>query len=249
MIEYVILVIGAAFVVMTIVLIAIIRDAKRDNIRVFVLRTFNRSDAPLMYRGHVKLFADKGELMSELYIRDRGKPKGIGTFPQKFFKPFGKKEYLIMLEEFDFGRYRPLERIDAYGLSKVYGPRKDEAGNEVIGPDGMRVYEEHTVRVGLTEPVPNDDFDFILKKKEEIRERYKTEEKRNKWLAYAAGGFLIVVVCITLGLSAYWNYETIKELRGGTVQQTQIVSDMIYKLFRNDTVQEAVKEELPPPPG
>lgn len=237
-----------------IVTVLIVLSNRRNNVFFLIIKTFNRSEVPILAKGRIKELREKGTLMSEAFIRKNGRWTGIGTFHQKFLMPFRKNKFLLMVEEWDVGRYRPLVRSEAYGMVKVYDLIKDIDGKPVYDLDGKPKYEERTQRTGVIEAMTNDDFDYIQHKLTEMDRRYQQEQKATATWKLIAGGFLVVVLVIGMVMSAYYNYNTATELKTGAVQQTQLITETIYKLFSNETIKEAArvvppKQNIPAPPG
>jgi hypothetical protein len=245
----------AAPIVTTIIIIGlIILKSGKNNTTFLVIKTFNRSEVPIFYKGRIKQLRDRDNLMSEAIITKEGKKTGIGTFHQKFIMPFGNKRYLMILEEWDVGRYRPMQRLEGYGLSRVWEAQRDAQGKPIYDLEGKRKFEEKVQRVGVLEPVSNDDFEYIRHKLAEVEKRYEIKQKDSQTWKYIAGGFIVVVILATVIMSAYYNYQTAVELKNGAVTQTQSISETIYKLFSNETIREAArvappKDNRPAPPG
>lgn len=236
-----------------IITVLIVASNRRNNVFFLIIKTFNRTEVPILTKGRIKELREKGTLMSEAFIRKNGRWAGIGTFHQRFLMPFRKNKYLLLVEEWDVGRYRPMVRTEGYGVVKIYDLVKDAEGKAMFDLDGKPKYEERPQRTGLIEPMTNDDFDYIQHKLTEMDRRYAQEQKNTAAWKLIAGGFLVVVLTIGMVMSAYYNYNTATELKNGAVIQTQTIAETIYRLFSNETVREAARvvppnQNIPAPP-
>ena len=152
--------------------------------------------------------------MAEYIMKVRGKKKEIGTFHQKHLKPTTNNKYIILLEEWDRGRFRPMEREQNFS-------------------------GELTIK-----PVPNHDIDWILQRKEKNRILEHKKEERGKWIPALVSAGLLIIVAVFMALVSYWMVEMSANFKDASAEFNKgahkDVKDM-KQLLENSTVQIDIK--------
>jgi len=259
-----------------IIIAIMVMMGKKSNVEYIILQTFEGSQRPLMKKGLVDVKND-GTRMAEHVIGEGSNKIYVGTFHQKYLKPTTHGKYLMMLEEFDVGRYRPLEYNGDIKKSKikipVYTdiPKKDKEGNtlqDVYGnvlyefkndEKGRPLYREIEEDISSMVSVPNDDIDYMLSRKEKNKKLLERKEKESKWLPYLLGGAAFVFVFLGVVLSSYYNFQSASEIKEGlgnfnaAAQTEQIINTFVDRMT-NKTTRDLFKESgdgvnIDTPPG
>jgi len=249
---------------------------KKSNIDYVILQTFEGAQRPFIKKGLVDVKNDGGR-MAEHVMTVAGKQEGIGTFHQKYLKPSAGGRYIMLLEEHDVGRYRPLEyrgdifksmlRVPVYTNKQLKDkkgePLLDKKGEPIYeikkDKNGLPIYQEIEEEVAGLVSVPNDDIDYMLSRKEKNRLLLARKKETNKWLPYIAGGLIFLFVFMGVVLSSYYNYQTSIEIRKGLgnfdgAAQTERVINLFVEKMTNTTTRDVFKvqpeeSDADKPPG
>lgn len=242
---------------LTLFFVLILLDRKAGNIDYLICQTFLQNQKWYTVRGKVDVKND-GTFMAEHIIITGGK-KPIGLFHQKHLKPSKGNRYMMILEEWDVGRYRPLEyEGHIYGQTEVIKriPIYDAKGNVLKGSDGKIVYKDlkDIIDQGLLRGTPNHDIDWILRRKEKNRIMLIKKDENKKWLPMIASAGVLIIVAIFMVFAAYYLVQYSENLEAASknfnpTKQTQDTVEIIKDLLFNETIQDRVKsnvEGLPP---
>jgi len=250
-------------VVAGIIIALIIAFGKKSNVEYVILQTFEGSQRPLMKKGLVDVKND-GTRMAEHVIGTGANKIFAGTFHQKYLKPTTAGKYLMMLEEFDVGRYRPLEYNGNIKKSKIKipvylnDPKIDEKGNTLVDAfgnvifkiktdeKGRPVYKEIEEDISSMVSVPNDDIDYMLSRKEKNKKLLERKQKESKWLPYLLGGAAFVFVFLGVVLSSYYNFQSAVEIKNGLANfnagaQTEQIINTFVEQMTNRTTRDVFK--------
>lgn len=231
MVSYVLLAfIGVPFAIGAGILLASLLT-KKSNIRYLIIQSFIGNEKILIKHGYIDV--SKHDVMAEHNLIEKNKKIPIGTFHQKYLKPM-QKGYLMLLEEYDKGRYRPLV---------LSGVSKDN--------------QEY---ISKLEAVPNDDVNFILRTKEEMFKLLQRDKKENRWLSIVANLGTLIIVGVVLVLVAFYQNEASNNYAEGNLRieqalkhidegaQAQKVAEVMLKLLTNQTVRDLIPATVEPPP-
>lgn len=185
-------------------------DRKRGNIEYIIYRTFLGGQKIYKVRGMVDVKND-GSFMAE-HVALTGGKRPIGKFHQKHMKDAGKGQWLMVLEEYDIGRFRPLEyRGHLKGKSEVVRrvPMLDEKGTIRRDAKGTPMFTEsrEIIDTGTLKGIKNDDVDWILQRKEKNRQLLLRKEERNKWWPVIAAGGIMIIAGVVLVMTAFYLNE------------------------------------------
>lgn len=219
----------------------------KPNIKYIITQTFHGNIRVLLRVGFV--VSDPKMLnMATHTMLVNGVKKEIGTFHQKYLHTTDKGSMVLMLEEFDIGRYRPMIKGEVKKMSAEFknvsqGEREDD--NTIIEVQG----------------VPNEDIDWILGSRDKIRQVFaKQQQEKYKWLPYIMGGIVVLFVFLGLIATSYYNYmasqthektvERIAKTFDPATQTERIIKAFVNEMV-NGTVRDVIKEkeEPPRPPG
>lgn len=230
-------------------------DRKKGNIDYHICQTFLGGQRWMTLRGLVDVKND-GSFLAEHTLVDGGK-RPIGLFHQKHLKPSRGNRYSMLLEEWDVGRYRPLEyEGHIQGKSEVVKlmPKLDGNSKPVRDKKGNIefVKDKEIIDTGLLKATPNHDIDWILRRKEKNRLMILKKDEKFKWLPLLAGGAVLVVAGVILvAVAMYMNdmsghFETAsKNFNTGedVINRITKIEEQVY----NGTVVDRIKSQ--PPPG
>ena len=211
---------GIIIMVLTFILLLVFGGhSKKSNITYIILQTFLGSKKAINIKGYVDRVND-GSYMAEHYILEKGKKQAIGTFHQKWLIPSTKDKYIMFLEEYDAGRYRPIEYND-----------KDKNFN----------------------PIPNEDIDWLISRKEKNRRMLEEKKKESHWKQYLASGILLFLVVVAIFIQGYFMVETSNNLKAGEQQLAKVIREqnpaeiqertvkLIFSVLKNETIRNVVK--------
>lgn len=188
--------------------VMVLLDAKKGNITYIICQTFLGGQKWYMGQGKVDIKND-GSYMAE-HVLYKPKKLQIGLIHQKFLKPQKGNRYLIVLEEWDTGRFRPLDyRGHMKGRTTLTRKimQEDNDGNPILDPKTKEIQYSDKVEVidyGTLIATPNHDIDYIVQRKDKNRQLLLKKQEANKWLPMIIGGALFVIVGVMLVVS--WMY-------------------------------------------
>lgn len=253
---WIVAVIAGTALMFTMFFVMLMLDRKRGNIEYNICQTFLGGQRWYRARGMVDVKND-GTFMAEHVILTGGK-KPIGLFHQKHLKNITGKQYMMLLEEWDTGRFRPLEyrgHIKGKTIVTRLVPVVDELGKQKKDDKGKPLYRktEDTIDTGLLKGIPNHDIDWIVRRKEKNRELLIKKEERNKWLPVLVSGGVLIIAGIMLVLVAYYMNEMSVNFKTAASQSssgkaTADTVKIIRDLLLNETYQDRL-ENLDRPPS
>lgn len=214
----IVLVIGVLFVVIfCLVIFLMSRMNKRTNIEYTIVQTFDHGQKMYKRKGMVTI-PDGFDAMAKHEIVYKGKKAEIGSFHQKYLHPVDSLNYIMMLEEWDTGRFHPIE---------------------------LKVSEDQK-RFSKFTSVPNDDVDFILHTKEKYRDLLTIKEKNSIWKQLFTSYGVLAVVGVILVLTVFYMNQMADSLKIATdnfneAKNTERVAKIFVEVMTNETFREAIK--------
>ncbi len=232
----------------------IILERKKGNIDYIICQTYLGGQRWYMLKGMVDKKND-GSFLAEHVIFKGGKHP-IGLFHQKHLKHHLGKRYMMILEEWDVGRYRPLEyRGHLKGKTKMIRriTNFDDKGDIIRDKKGNIDFtdKEEIIDNGRLKATPNHDIDWIIRRKEKNRELLLKKEEKWKWLpALAAGGLLIIsglmMVAAWMYLADYSENLESASKNFGNHQDPKVTTDIVLRVLYNQS-QTSIKDVDKPP--
>jgi len=238
-------------VVMIIIFIVLaLRSGKRGNIDYLIVQTYLGNKRPVFGRGMVTL--DNVEKVAIFQLFGKGTTKEIGTFHQKHLYPNPKGGFLMLLDQFEIGRFRPMEITDETKEEMVIKTAKDFLGQPAKDKDGNPIRTATKQESRVVRPVSNDDVDFIIGTRERLKEKLtKRAKKKSFWRTLAAISIYFFLF-LSIAFNAFYNYESHKENiammeRQSEANVAKVVTETIMHVLMNQTIKDVVKQ-IPQPP-
>lgn len=237
------------FIVMIGMFTLLVLLGRRFNIFYWVTQSFKNSERKFLLKGKVDVLND-GSFMA---VHKVGKNL-LGTWSQQFLTPSKGKYYIMELEEYDTGRYRPRQSSHLIRNEVDIAQWDDKKGDYQRDASGKIVFKKDKLPIAVANSVTNDDIDFILKRKDLNKRMLQKKKEDRGWINTLIAGGVFVVVAIMMIFASYWNYQSYVETQKGVANALSQLSDeeyerarleMIFEVLRNQRILEA--QEVEPP--
>ena len=230
-------------VVFVIILFSSFKSKGKGNIEYIIIQSYLGVKKPVRARGFVTL-DDAGTIAIFEMFAAKGRTE-IGSFHQKHLLPF-EKGYIMFLEQYEIGRYRPYEFQDKTKDELVETFDKDFLGNVVHGKDGKPLISITKQSIGLIQPVSNDDVDFIIRSRDRIKEKLLAKQKKNSLWRMLAVVSIYIFLFLSIFINSYYNYLQSEKITGVIERQSEaevskVVTQTIMTVLMNQTVKDVVK--------
>jgi len=229
----------------------IAKGGKKGNIEYLIIQTYLGNKRPIKRRGMVKI--DTAEHIALFTMFDKGQIHEIGTFPQKYLLPWSKG-FLMLLDQYEIGRYRPLEISDEVKPETYDVTQKDFLGMPERDKDGKFIKTNEKITKRVIKTVSNEDFDFIIGSREKLKSKLlKRAKKKSFWRTIAAIA-LYFFLFLSIAFNAYYNFETHQSNQAMIERQSeakvaeQVTKTIMYVLM-NQTIKDVVKPVPLPTPS
>jgi hypothetical protein len=246
--------IGLGFIVMVLLIIILILKDNKSNIDYIICQTFTGNQKWYKAIGLVDVKNDG----SYTVVHKVMQPKlgEIGSFHQKHLKPGKGNRYFMLLNEWDKGRFAPMEYTGKIKDLVFQVPKKDETGKLMLDAEGNVIMEVKKTQAGELETISNSDVDFIIQQRKKNEVITKRQEKNKAWWPVVAGGAGFVLLLVVMVYMVMQNTETAKinadasaSIAAQQERTAEIITKTIIDLVRNETIHEAFKKpQLPPNP-
>lgn len=258
--DTIILGIGLGFVFMIAIIIFLASRDKKSNIDYYICQTFTGNQKWYSAVGMVDVQNDGGyTVQHKLTTPNIG---DIGPFHQKHMKPGKNNRYFMLLNEWDKGRFRPMEFTGLMEDIEIESPETDKDGQPIIDQDGNVKMKIVKTKAGRMESVPNADFDWVISQRKKNELLTRRREKNKSWWPVIAGGGVFVLCFIIMIYMIFQNAEIAKmnsqtsnsiAAHSDVKSNTEAITKIIIGVVRNETMQQAFKPkpQLPsnPPTG
>jgi len=226
-----------------ILLFSALKSKGRGNIEYIIIQSYLGVKRPIRRAGFVTL--DNVENIAVFEMFDKGARMEIGTFHQKYLMPFGKG-YIMFLEQYEMGRYRPYEFTEETKNEEISVIQKDFLGKVGKDKNGNPITSILKQTVRKVRPVSNNDVDFIIQSRDKLKSKLLAKEKKNSlWRTLAIVG-IYVFLFLSIFINSYYNYmqsekitETIQSQSEARVAEQ--VTKTIMEVLMNQTTKDVVK--------
>lgn len=223
--------------------ILIIRGRRRGNLEYIIIQSYLGIKKPIRRKGYVKL--DDLENTAIFEMADIGGRKPIGTFHQKYLMP-QEKGYLMFLEQYEIGRYRPIEFTGETRDELIKVVEKDFLGNAARTETGEILKKDLLTKISRMKAVSNNDVDFILQTRTRLKERLLAKQKKNSLWRTLAIVSIYLFLFLSIFINTYYNHETSVRLAQAVEDQseakvTELVTRTILQVLSNQSIKDVVK--------
>ncbi len=230
-----------------------VRGKSKGNITYWIIQSYLGNKKPIELKGRVSV--DDGDHMAIFKLFDGGEEKEIGSFHQKYLLPFGRG-YCMLLEQYEIGRFRPIELSGDIEDDSNIITEKDFLGQIVKDKGGNPLKTTLLGKKRVFHPVPNDDVDWIIRSRDRLKEKLLKKALRQSFWKKLAAALIWVMLFMSIFINSYYNFQTSEKLSETVEGQSEakvaeLVTKTIMYVLMNQTVKDVVRpiNQLPPNPG